>query len=181
MLCNSNCVTPIPAYPNGGCEVVTRKGGVARVVFKQCDYEFADILDLGEWTTAITAQSVAASGKIVGNKPKGTSTSLRVDSCSPEQKVQGTKTLQIFDYNSDNTNFAEYDFWNYIQANRSSLSVGYIDCDENFYGWIENFSVDLDDVREDSVDGRTFFDILLTWNGLLMEKPTNIPGILSTL
>jgi hypothetical protein len=181
-ICNSNCVSAIPVAAGGdGCKVTTRSGGVRRLIFAQCDISFTDILDLNEWQTKIAADELHATGEIKGNKPKGSFTKLKTASCLPEQVVSGEKSLQVFDYNADDATFLDYDFWNGIQADHQAMVFGYTDCNDNLYGFIGEFAVEIDDVREDDVKGNTFFDILITWESILMNKPQNIPGLNTVL
>ena len=179
MFCN--CPGTVPAFPSSGCNTETRTGGIKRVIFAACDLVFTDITDTAEWTTHITADKVHATGEVKGSKPKASFTKKKLFSCHPEEVTGATRQIQIQDPNADNTNFADYTFWNTIQAEHRNFLVGYTDCDDIFYGWIPDFTIELDDVRDDDVEGATVFDVTIAWSSLTMTVPQSIPGLNAVL
>ena len=179
--CPSGCATTLPAAPSSGCNIVTRPAGVGRLIFAKCDITWTDITDLSEWTTKMTADEVHASPEIKGSKPKASFTRKKVASCRPEKVVSATKSIQFSDANADNTNFADYAFYNHIIENQETLSVAYITCDDLLYGFIADFSIELDDVRSDTNDDEMVFDGTIQWQSLLMEVPQQISGLYDIL
>lgn len=177
LFCPVSCTTTIPITAGTGCKVVTRKGGIKRFVYAKCTVSFEDIEDLAEWQTLMTAGTIRMTGDVKGQKPKGSFTKKKVTSCSPEVVTGSTKTVTYQDFNSDDTGFTDYAFYNALIANQSAWVFGYVTCDDLFYGFIANFSVELDDVREEDVKDNTYFDISLMYEQLLMTVPVKIPGI----
>lgn len=147
----------------------------------KCDVEFTDITDLTEWQTKMTADEVHASPEIKGSKPKASFTKKKVASCRPEKVVSATKSIQFTDANADNTNFTDYAFWNHIQENAETLQFAYLTCDDLLYGFIGDFSIEIDDTRPDTDQEEALFDGTITWESLLMEVPQSIPGLYDIL
>lgn len=127
------------------------------------------------------ADAVHASGEIKGSKPKASFTRKKVASCRPEKVVSATKSIQFSDANADNDAFQDYAFWNHILENQETLALAYITCDNLLYGFIPDFSLELDDVRGDTNQEEMVFDGTLQWEGLLMEVPQLIPGLYNIL
>lgn len=179
--CPSGCAVNLPAAPQSGCNIVTRPSGVGRLVFMKCDASFLDITDLAEWTTKMTAHTVHASAEIKGSKPKGSFNRKKLASCRPEKVVSGQKSIAFTDSNADNTTFADYDFWNHIMENQETLQFGYVTCDDLFYGFIGDFSLEIDDVRTDTDQDEMVFDGTINWSSVQMETPVSIPGLYDIL
>ena len=177
MSCNSACGVTIPAVPAVACSSDTRAAGVSRIIVASCEIVFNSLSDLEEWADFITANKIHASGMVLGQKPKGSYTKQKLASCKPEQVTGGTHTITFKDYNSDLEDGADYDFWKFVQDNQNNLKFGYIDCNDNFYGFIENFSADIDDVRGENSEEAMYFDGTLTWLSKTIVKPINIPGL----
>lgn len=175
--CPSGCAVTIPTAPSSGCKVKTRKGGVHRLIFASCDVTWTDVTNLTEWQQKISYDQVHASGVILGSKPKGSFDKKKVASCLPEQVTGGTKSLNFSDFNADDEDFLDYDFWNDIMQNHGNMVMGYVDCDDNFYGWHPEFALEVDDEREEDSNGNTFFSGVITWKSITMTKPVNIPGL----
>lgn len=180
-VCNSDCAVDIPQFPEAGCEIVTRPSGIKRVIFARCDTVFLDLTDTAEWETKLTAHEVHATGLIKGAKPKGSFTKKKLDSCSPEKVTGGTKTINFTDANSDNATMADYDFYNHHQTNAGNEVFGYLTCDELFYGWFSDFSIELDDVRTDNSDDEMVFDVSIQYKAITMQKPILIAGLNAVL
>lgn len=179
--CPSGCSSSIPAVAQSGCNIVTRPGGVGRLIFMKCDVSFTDITDLTEWQTKMTAGDVHASPEIKGSKPKGTFTKKKVASCRPEKVVSGSKSIQFTDSNADNTNFTDYAFWNHIMANQETLQFAYMTCDDLLYPFVGDFSLEMDDVRPDTNQEEAVFDGTITWDELAMGVPQQIAGLYDIL
>jgi len=146
------------------------------LIFAKCDYTFTDITDLNEWDTAITANEIHSSGEILAQKPKGSFEKQRYASCIPERSVNGTKSITLKDYNADPT-FGEFDFWNGVIADQDTLVFGFIDCEDNFYGWFEDWSLELDNVIPETTEEANYFDGSIEFEELTMTKPQLITGL----
>lgn len=133
------------------------------------------------FSNAIEAGDIAASGKVLASKAKGNTTKQRTSSCDPERVTQRTSTIPFKDYNADNTDFAEYDYWNDKMENQDSYLMGYTTCDELFYGWISNYSLEVDDPRPETSTEAAYVEGTFEINGLLMVKPVKIAGINAVL
>lgn len=183
-ICNSNCAPDLPAAYSGGCGIVTRPGGIKKLIFIKCDAPSWDYDDPTAWTTAVNAGNVVASGLILGQKPKGSFTKKRIASCQPEGVVGAEKSITFQDYNTDtivgSTGCLAYDFWNTILSEPSSYRFGYYTCDGYFYGPINDFQIEIDEVIEDNNTGSIYFDGTILWNTVTMAcgVSVNLDGIL---
>jgi hypothetical protein len=177
-ICNSNCAPNLPDSYSGGCGIVTRPGGISKLIFIKCDYTFTDIESVAEWTTAVGAGDVVFSGLILGQKPKGSFTKKRIASCQPEGVVGAEKQLTFQDYNTDTITQGggclAYDFWNTILAEPSSYKFAYYSCDGYLYGVIDSFQIEIDEVIEDNNTGSTYFDGTILWNSVTMVCPVKV-------
>lgn len=178
-ICNPSCAVSIPCPLDSGCSIQTRAGGIKQFVIVKCSYTFDDITSIVEWETAVAAGNVVISGQVLGQKPKGTFTKKRISSCSPESIVGAEKQITFQDYNvgnnyTSNAHCAAYDFWNTILTEASSYQFGYITCDNLFYGLINDFQIEIDEVIEDNNTGSTYFDGTILWNQVQMICPISI-------
>ena len=82
-ICNTTCAPDLPSSYSGGCGIQTRPGGIKRLWFVKCDYDFTNIALDSEWTTAQGAGDVVGSGLLMGQKAKGSFTKKR----SEERRV----------------------------------------------------------------------------------------------
>lgn len=142
-----------------------------------CNYNFADITDADEWIAAIDTNNAARlSGFVLGQKPKGTFTKKRIASCTPEVVIGGEKTLTFQDYNTDTGvgGCAVHTFYNTILANAGRYRFGYWTCDNKFYGLIDNFQLEIDEVIEDSNLGNRYMDGTVTWTDIQMICPVYV-------
>lgn len=179
--CNSACTQDVPQFAGAGCEITPRSSGIRRLIFAKCDITFVDLTDLTEWETKLTANEVHATGEIKASKPSPSFTKKKLASCLPEKVVGGNKTIQFSDANADNANFTDYAFYNHVIANQGNMVFGYFTCDDLFYGWIDNFALEMGDVRTDNSDDEALFEGVITWNGFNMEVPISIPGLNAVL
>jgi hypothetical protein len=167
-LCPSTCAPALPEAISGGCGITVRNGGISKIVFVKCDYTFTDIDNRTEWETAVAAGDVVFSGLLLAQKPKGTFTKKRISSCAPEQLVGKENQITFQDYNSDPLACKDIEFWNTIVNASSSYQMGYYTCDGYFYGLVEEFSIEVDQVIEDNTTGNIFFDGTISWLDLNM-------------
>ena len=181
MFCGTNCVGTLVATDVNKCKVVPRSGGIVMAGFAKCDLTIADPSDTAEWAAAVTADNLTITGRVKGSKAKGSATKVKFDSCSPEQTNNIERSVTIQDYNSDNTGFTNYAFYNDQLSNAAGRKFMFITCDELVYFWIENISVEIDDVIEEDENGNIFFDVTVAWDQLLMITPVRVPGILTAL
>lgn len=181
MLCPPSCAVNVPKITGAGCRIVTRPAGIDRVVIARCDLEFTDITDLDEWDTHMTADKVHATGKILGQKPKGSLSKRKLASCVPERPVNATRQISWRDANADNTAFTEYDFYNTLQLNSDIYMLGWVTCDDLFYGWATDWSVEVDDTRGDNSDEEAVIEAVAEYKSLSMIKPVKIVGLRNIL
>lgn len=176
-LCDSGCAVALPCAYGNACGTEPRPGGINRIGFVRCDYEFTDITDQAEWDQAILDGDVVLSGLLLANKPKGTFNKKRVNSCAPEQVIGVARTIDFNDSNrsehADDT--LVYVFWNTILDNPSAYKMFYITCDNYLYGLFDNFTIEPDEIIEDSSEGIRFIEGIITFlSGILMPIPTLI-------
>lgn len=191
--CNPSCVTNIPATAwSNGCKIKKRKGGIPRLTFLKCDEDMtfpfpAAVGQTNPWTNldnvkwALCQGFLYISGKLVGQKPKGSFQKRRTDSCGPEETISGSKTVTFNDFNADPTNLLDFDFWNEIKNNKEFMFFGYVDCNDLWYQFDGIWDIEVDDVKEDNSEGLSFYDgtITMTTNDII--KPIYVPGLLATL
>jgi len=172
-ICSSTCAPTLPAPYSTGCAIVPRKGGIKRLVFTKCDFTIADASIRANWDTALQDGDAVFSGLIIGQKPKGSFTKKRFSSCGPEQTTGGTKTITFQDYNSGAT-CSLFDFWNSIQDEVSKYKVYYQTCDNQLYGPINDFDLEIDEVIDETGDGNAFMDGTITWQGTTLLCPVTV-------
>jgi len=172
-ICSSTCAPTLPAPYSTGCSIVPRGGGIKRLAFIKCDYDFTLISSRAEWDAAIIAGDIVLSGLIVGQKPKGSFTKKRLASCAPEITVGATKTITFQDYNSGDA-CTLWTFWNAILASPSKYKLAYQLCDNMLYGPINDFDLELDEVHEDTSEGNSFMDGTITFQGVAMLCPVEV-------
>lgn len=162
--CIDECAEDLPANLAVGCNTEKRRGGVPRLVFKKCNVTFADITDLAEWQTKIEAGDIVATGELMGQKPKGSFTKGKFSSKRPEEVTGKTNTIQFKDYNAKLDDNGDLVFWDLIQKNYRKYSMGYIDDHDNFRGFHNQWTPEVDDTIEEDVNGSTFVDGVVTYN-----------------
>jgi len=180
-LCNSACVSEIPCIAGAGCSPQLRSAGIDRVIFYNCDLEWADITDLEEWTTHIAAGKIGFTGQVLGQKPKATYTRKKIASCLPEQVTGRTYQIQWTDPNADNAAFSDYDFYQYIDANINNLKMAYYTCDGLLYYDISRMSIEVDDVRVEDSDEEMVFDAAVEYKAQGIIQPILLPNLNSVL
>jgi hypothetical protein len=174
-ICDSGCAVALPCPYGNACGVEPKPGGINRIGFIACDYEFTDITDQAEWDAAILAGDAVFSGLLMGAKPKGTFTKKKVNSCSPERVVGGEKSITFQDYNSDAAGGTlEYTFWNTILANPAAYRLVYITCDGYLYGPIDDFTIEVDEVIDDDNKGNRYMDGTILWNSISIPIPEEV-------
>lgn len=167
-LCPSTCAPALPESITGGCGITVRNGGISKFAFVKCDYTFTDITSRAEWEAAVDNGDVVFSGLLLAQKPKGSFTKKRISSCAPEQLVGKENQVTFQDYNSDPADCKDITFWNTIVNASSSYQWGYYTCDGYFYGLVDEFSIEVDQVIEDNTTGNIFFDGTISWLDLNM-------------
>ncbi len=172
-ICDSGCTVTLPFPYSNACGVNALPGGINRIGFTQCDFEFTDITDQAEWDAAIAAGDAVVSGILLGSKPKGTFTKKRVSSCAPERVIGGEKSIVFTDSNRSEVHgkCSIYTFWNTILANPAAFRVIFFTCDGYAYGPIDNFTLEVDDPIEDTSEGIRFIDGSIMWSSLEMICP----------
>jgi hypothetical protein len=192
-ICNPSCVTTIPSTDwANACDLTTRDGGIPRLTFLKCDesLELPYSPAVGQSNPYTNIQNVMwalcngylyVTGELIGQKPKGSFTKRRLTSCGPERVIAGAKTVTFQDFNADKENLLDFDFWKSIETNRRFLFFGFITCDERWYQWDGQWDLEVDEVIEDTSDGKSFYDGTITMNTKDILKPIVVPGILDAL
>lgn len=177
-LCSTNCAItpPVPVQP---CFVDTRPGGVSRLFFAACDVMINDLTSQNDWCAYINAGKIVMSPKILGEKPKGSATKKRIDSCAPERTTGFQRQINFQDHNADDVNFSDFDFWNEIQLNSEKYQVGFQTCDGLFFGFIADFTIEVDPVIPNNKNEIAFWDGSIMWDGIAMPKPVALPNLVS--
>lgn len=182
--CNPSCVSDFPdmSWVNG-CNITTRMGGIPRLTFLKCvpDLEFPNAggytnLDNIKWL--ICQGYLFVTGDLLGQKPKGTFTKRRLSSCAPETTISGQKTVTFQDFNADNTDLLDFDFWQAVTDNKEFMKFGWVTCDGRWYQYDGEWDIEVDEVAEDTKDGKTFYDGTITMATKDLVKPIIVPGIL---
>lgn len=182
--CNPDCVSEFPdmSWVNG-CNITTRMGGIPRLTFLKCvpDLVFPNA---GEWTNtdniqwAICQGYLYVTGDLLGQKPKGTFTKRRLSSCAPETTISGSKTITFQDFNADPENLLDFDFWSAVIDNKEFMKFGWVTCDGRWYQYGGEWDIELDEIEEDTKDGKSFYDGVITMATKDLIKPILVPGIL---
>jgi hypothetical protein len=198
-ICKPDCVTTIPNIDFiNGCNISTRDGGIPRMTFLKCDpnmvlpYQGVDgdgnlSASADPWTNidnvkwAICNGFLYITGDLVGQKPKGSFTKRRLSSCSPEITVSGSKTVTFTDFNADNDDLIDFDFWQAILDNKQFMYFGFVGCNDLWYQHAGAWDLELDQVIEDTNDGKSFYDGVVTMTSKDLIKPIKVAGLLNTL
>jgi len=172
-ICDSGCFVPLPPPYSNACGVVTKPGGINRIGFLMCDFEFTDITNQAEWDNAIANGDAVWSGLLYASKPKPSFTKKRVNGCSQERVVGIQKTITFQDYNDDDGTgrSTPCEFWNTIQENPDAYRLVFITCDDYLYGPIDNFTLEIGETIEDTKEGNRYVDGTISWGGISMDCP----------
>jgi len=98
-ICAQTCGTiQDPPSSYHGCEDLFRNFGFNHFTLIKCDYQFTDILDVSEWTAAVTSGDVRLSpeGKAVINPP--TTSSFEITGCGREIPGEGNYLVDFTTY-----------------------------------------------------------------------------------
>lgn len=186
-VCNPDCMEDMPdmSWVNK-CNISTRTGGIPRLTFLKCDPAMVlpytngwkNLLNI-KW--AICQGYLYVTGDLLGQKPKGTFVKRRLSSCAPEQTISGTKTITFQDFNADNTDLIDFQFWSAVVENKAFMKFGYISCDELWYQYSGEWDIEVDEVKEDTKDGKSFWDGTVAMATADILTPISVPGILDLL
>lgn len=179
-LCAPACAVKPPKIPKD-CGVNIRPGGIRHIVFAPCSLRFKNIYNLNEWAEYVLKGDIVISSPLVGQKAKGSFTKKRVNSCQPEVVIGIERSITFMDHNADLLEYSDFNFYNQIQANPNLYQFGFITCNNEFYGFIDTFSIEVDLVIEDNNNGNSFWDGTISWQGFDMPTPLNIPGLVNVL
>lgn len=187
--CNPSCVTAIPNNDwSKDCDLTERKGGIPYLTFLKCDPDYvhpnpsdSPWEDLDNIKVAICAGILYISAEVLGQKPKGTFTKRRLSSCAPEKTISGTKTITFQDFNADKENLIDFDFWNGIDESKRFMSFGWITCDERWYQTNSDWDLEIDEVIEDTKDGMSYYDGIVTISEKSLIKPILVPGLIDLI
>lgn len=186
-ICKPECADDMPNMDwVNGCNITTRPGGVARATFLLCtgDLDFPyengwDNLENIKW--AICSGYLFVTGRILGQKPKGSFTKRRLSSCSPEETISGSKTVTWQDYNADNVNLTDFDFYTAVVKNKKYMFFGWVTCDDRWYQYAGEWDIEVDEVEEDTKDGKSFYDAVVTMATKDLIKPRIVPGLIALI
>lgn len=186
MACNPGCSVDVATLTLSDCAIVFRKGSISVFAFQNCDAPFTDvsgseITDIDAWTAAIAADppTIHVSGEVVGQRPKGSVTKLRVAGCRPEQVISSADTITFRDYNADLTGLSEFAFWNSILANVSGLNLMVITCDDLVYFYeAGTWNLEISPVIAETIDEANYMDGTIN---LLGDGSMVVPVLVSGL
>jgi len=182
--CPSNCGSVLPNLANP-CRPQVWRTGIDRFIFIDCSIldellEPANLNDLTYWTEQAEACKIRITGQLMTGKPAGSTTSERFVTCGAETASTKNSTVTFTDvYNDPETNL-NLDFWNFVLENNGSLSFGYITCDGYFSGPVD-FGIEVDNTFGETNDTPHKIEGTINWDGLLMLRPTLLPGLKSAL
>lgn len=191
--CKPECVIGIPNNDwTNGCNTKSRKGGIPRLTFLKCDETMVlpyppAVGQTNPWTNLDNVKWALCNGflfitaPILGQKPRGSFTKKRFNSCDPESVIAGSKTITFQDFNADNTDLIDYEFWPSIDANQKFMRLGWITCEDLWYMYDGAWSLEIDDVAEDTSDGNTFWDGVITMATKDVIAPVSVPGLKALL
>lgn len=179
------CEVNFPLYPLK-CERVLLPGGIKGFILAACGTEFDDITDLDEWCLKKNTGLIVTTAmrRILGSSPEAEEALAKLGSCDPDELLGFRHSLDILDYNSEDPSvgFKQDDFYNWLNRNYTKLMVGFITCDDRFYGFVPAFSVVAKRLIEGSVfDGKTFYHSVFKWDDVSHLTPVLIPGLGDTL
>lgn len=179
--CNPSCADEIPNNDwTKACNISTRDGGIPYLTFFKCDpdtaFPYPDVdgspwnnIDNFKW--AICQGLLHITGELLGQKPKGSFTKRRLSSCGPEKTISGQKTITFQDFNADVATLIDYDFWDTVVKNAGFLNVGYITCDGRWFQYAGDWDIELDEVIEDTKDGKSYYDGVIAMATKDLLKP----------
>jgi hypothetical protein len=175
------CDATPPLYPEK-CTRLILPGGIKGFILAKCGVEFAEITDLDEWCAKKLAGLIAGTSmrRVLGSAPEGEEAVATLGSCDPEELISIRHTLDIIDYNSEDPTegFAQDAFYNWLNNNYQKLQVGFVTCDDRFYGFVPSFSVICKRTTENNnFDGKTFWHAVFKWDEKNHLTPTYIPGL----
>jgi hypothetical protein len=168
------------------CDLTKRKGGICRALFLVCDPSLVlpqpgGYTNLLNWKYLLCNNKLFVTGPILGQKPKGSFTKKRLQSCGPEEIISGVKTISWQDYNAEPDELLDYDFYEDVFNNRKFLKVGYVSSEDLVYLFSGDWDLEADDVIEDNFEANTFHDIVVTMSSIQTIKPIKVEGLLAYL
>jgi len=183
--CDPSCVDDMPdmSWVNG-CNLTTRTGGIPRLTFLKCSPTMV-LPYTGGWTNllnikwAICQEYLYVTGDLLGQKPKGSTTKRRLSSCAPEQTISGAKTVSFQDFNAEEVALIDFTFWTAIIENKPFMNFGYVTCDERWYQYGGEWDIEIDEIIEDTKEGKSFWDGVVTMATADILIPIKVPGILA--
>ena len=163
-LCDSGCSISVPCAYGNACGVQPKEGGIVFIGFVACDFEFTDVTDCCEWIAGVENGDIVWSGLLTASKEKGTFEKKMVDSCANLAVMGGTKVINFIDYNDSVVSGAVHEFWNTILLDPASYRLVFLTCDGWLYGPIDDFTLECDEVIDDTIKGTRHIEGTITWN-----------------
>lgn len=177
--CITDACIPDIISPNA-CNLQRRPGGIERLVIAACSLEFYDIRDIAEWCEYYQLGLITFTHKLIGEKSEATHFMRQLYSCGPETAVGREVGVEMKDFNADDLFFSDYDFYNKLQKERFSYKLGWLTCDDRFYGWVPN-TIAVDDVIENQSVGLTYWQIRLKYHTFHAIKPVKLPMLVEII
>lgn len=139
------CQTPGSTAPStyfSGSDLI-RKYGFNHFILIECDYQFTDILDAAEWTTAVAADSIHISppGALIMQPP--TQTSFVIEGCGRETTGEATFLIDFTTYQDGAFTSAVPDsmvYWRDLFDNAAGYNIMFLDCNNKLFvddGWAD--------------------------------------------
>ena len=132
-ICAAGCgVRPaVPSAFNNGCTDLLRQFGANFFILIKCDYQFTDITDTAEWTTAIAADDIHVSppGALIGNPPSNPV--VVIEGCQREVVGVNEYTWGFSTYQTGavlNNVPLDVAYWCELVGNSVSYRVMFLDC-----------------------------------------------------
>lgn len=128
LLCSTACgaASTLPSnYFN--CSTKTRKYGYKYFVLTKCDYQFTDVLDAGEWTTALAAGDVVCSPPGILTLPVPDQTVIDID-CDTKVTTDITYTIDFLTYQVSEGDVTDCDFFKALYDDSSEYNILWFDC-----------------------------------------------------
>lgn len=144
-LCISDCSAATPLSFDD-CNVQTREGGIPRLLFFSCDWQFngtvdidgtptaiGPITDIEAWQIGVANRKISRSPIGYGEKPESSFTTERLAACLPEGIATETHALNFISKAFDNDNNLDCAYWQTIRDAYLQYKIAYQDCTGRVY------------------------------------------------
>lgn len=152
------------------CRPQPRGGGVGRLIFADCRLCFKDIKNYKEWCTYIERGLVVITQELIADKPKPGGINKQISDCEGSRTIGYEFSLNVQDYNGL-IDFIDYKFWNEILNYPERYKLGFLTCENHFYGFVDRFVAEGGYVIEKFQEDLSYWDIVFKWRGYREEPP----------